>query len=109
MTPVFQVFLTESAQRDLEEIYSYLTENDSENSAEHVLTSIEEKLNNLKQFPLRGVYPNELTALGINDYRELFFKPYRIIYRVQASSVFIILIADGRRDMQTLLQRRILT
>jgi len=46
--------------------------------------------------------------LGIHEYREVFFKPYRIVYRVCADTVYIHLIADGRRDMQTLLERRLL-
>ncbi|MDO9351029.1 MAG: type II toxin-antitoxin system RelE/ParE family toxin, partial [Deltaproteobacteria bacterium] len=31
-----------------------------------------------------------------------------IIYRVMDKIVYVLLIADGRRDMQTLLQRRLL-
>lgn len=45
--------------------------------------------------------------LGIREYREVFFKPYRIIYRVIGTNVYVLLIADGRRDMRTLLQRRL--
>ena len=44
-------------------------------------------------------------------YREIFFKPYRIIriiYRVMEDNVHVLVMADGRRDMQTLLQRRLL-
>ncbi len=37
-----------------------------------------------------------------------FFKPYRIIYRVERRTVYPYLIADGRCDMQTLLSRRLL-
>jgi toxin ParE1/3/4 len=47
-------------------------------------------------------------ALGIREYRETFFKPYRIVYHVEGARVFISLIADGRRDMQSLLARRLL-
>jgi len=32
--------------------------------------------------PPRQTSPKELLALGIREYREVFFKPYRIIYRV---------------------------
>jgi len=46
--------------------------------------------------------------IGIQEYREMFFKPYRIIYRVMDKNVYILLIVDGRRDMQSLLQRRLL-
>jgi len=62
----------------------------------------------LSEFHQRGVYPKELLALGIRDYREVFFKSYRIVYRIIENKVYIILIADGRRDMQALLQRRLL-
>jgi toxin ParE1/3/4 len=43
----------------------------------------------------------------MREYREIFFKPYRIIYRVLEHNVDVLLIADGRRDMQSLLQRRL--
>jgi len=39
---------------------------------------------------------------------EILGKPYRIIYRVMAENVYVLVIADGRRDMQALLQRRLL-
>jgi toxin ParE1/3/4 len=41
-------------------------------------------------------------------FHEIFFKPYRIIYRVMEDKAYVLLIADGRRDMQRLLQRRLL-
>jgi len=62
----------------------------------------------LAQFPERGSYPKELVALGIKDYRQTSFKPYRVIYRVLSSQVVIYLNVDGRRDMQSVLARRLL-
>jgi toxin ParE1/3/4 len=50
----------------------------------------------------------ELQAVGIADYRQIFVKPYRIIYRVTGQRVLIYVVADGRRDFQTLLARRLL-
>jgi toxin ParE1/3/4 len=44
----------------------------------------------------------------MRDYRQTFFKPYRVIYRVEGQRVYAYLIADGRRDMQSLLARRLL-
>jgi len=104
----FAVALTESALSDLEEIGDYIDRHDAPGKAEHVLSKIEEVLSNLAENPQRGVYPSELLALGIRDYREVFFKPYRCIYRVIEKSVYVHLIADGRRNMQSLLQRRLL-
>jgi toxin ParE1/3/4 len=104
----YRVLLTDSAARDIEELDAYIAQNDSVIRAEYVLTKIEEIIRTLSEFPERGVYPQELSALGIREYREVFFKPYRIIYRVIKNAVYIYLIMDGRRDMQTLLSRRLL-
>ena len=104
----FEVLLTAGAEQDLEDIYDYVAESDSPAKADYVLTRLAEAANRLAAFPDRGSRPKELQALGIRDYRQTFFKPYRIVYRVIGRQVFIYLIADGRRDMQALLQRRLL-
>ena len=36
----------------------------------------------LATLPERGSHPRELLALAIHKYRQTFFKPYRVIYRV---------------------------
>ena len=104
----FKVFLTEDAADDLGEIYSYIAKQDSPQKAGYVLDQIEKKFISLGELPERGVHPKELLSLGIREYREIFFKPYRSIYRIVNKTVYVFLIADGRRDMQTLLQRRLL-
>lgn len=73
-----------------------------------MVEQIDQSLSSLSDSPARGAYPHELLALGIREYREIFFKPYRIIYRIEQTDVFVMLVADGRRDFQTLLQRRLL-
>ena len=62
----------------------------------------------LPSTPIAAAIRRKLLDIGIREYREVFFKPYRIIHRVIASNVYVLLIADGRRDMQSLLQRRLL-
>lgn len=104
----YEVFLTEDAARDLEEIHGYIAAHDAPAKAEYVLDRIEEVIESLATFPERGAFPREFHALGIREYRETRFKPYRVIYRIMGKRVYIYLIADGRRDMQTLLERRLL-
>ena len=104
----FAVLLTHDAERDLDEIYNYIALHDSPQKAGYVLERIEKVFSSLSEFPDRGVYPKELLALGIREYREVFFEPYRIIYRVMDNIVYVLLIVDGRRDMQSLLLRRLL-
>lgn len=104
----YRVYLTDSASRDLADIDDYLYTHDSAQSADHVLGHIEAALNSLAELPERGSYPRELAELGIHDYREIYYKPYRIIYRVLEEAIYVYVIADGRRDMQSLLSRRLL-
>lgn len=102
------VLLTEDAEHDLEELYDYIAKHDAPGKADHVLAQIAKAFNSLADSPARGVHPKELLALGIRDFREIFFKPYRIIYRVLDDRVYVMLIVDGRRSLQELLQRRLL-
>ena len=104
----YEVLLTEDAEHDLEDLFDYIAEHDSNASANHVLDRIEKSIESLSSFPERGSFPKELLALGIKDYRQVFFKPYRMIYRIFEKRVYIYLIVDGRRDMRTLLERRLL-
>ena len=78
----FEVFLTADAVCDLEELYHYIALHDAPEKGEYVLTKIENVFSSLSESPERGVYPKELLSLGIRDYSEIFFKPYRVIYRV---------------------------
>ena len=104
----FLVQLTDDAARDLDEICEYIEQRDLPARADYVLDHIEKAFDGLSKHPQRGNYPKELLDIGIREYREVFFKPYRIIYRVVQDNIYMLMIADGRRDMQTLLQRRLL-
>jgi toxin ParE1/3/4 len=103
----YEVSLTKDAERDLEDIYFYIAEHDSPASADHVLDRLIRATDALKTTPDRGSYVDELRSLGISEYRQVFFKPYRLIYRVHAKRVVVYVIADGRRDMGSLLTRRL--
>jgi toxin ParE1/3/4 len=104
----YAVELTPGAQFDLDDIADYIGAHDGMERAEHVARGIEKTYAALTVFPNRGAYPRELLDLGIRTFREMPFKPYRIIYRVFERKVIAFLIADGRRDMQALLTSRVL-
>ncbi len=104
----YEVLLTQGAEQDLEAIHDYITEFDSPASADRALDKLLDVVESLATFPERGSHPKELLMLGIREYRQTFFKPYRVIYRVFGLRVFIYVIADGRRDVQSLLARRLL-
>ena len=104
----YAVLLTAGAEQDLESIYDYIREFDGPGQADHVLDRLLEVVERLAEFPERGSYPKGLLALGIKDYRQTAFKPYRVIYRVLGDRVVIYQVVDGRRDMQSVLARRLL-
>ena len=104
----FEVLLTQGAEQDLEAIYDYICEFDGVASANYVLDALMDVVENLSRLPERGSYPKELVSLGIKEYRQTFFKPYRLVYRITDTKVIIYLIVDGRRDMQAVLARRLL-
>lgn len=104
----YKVLLTAGAENDLEELHDYIAEHDAPGRADYVLDRLMEVADSLATFPERGSHPQELLALGIREYRQTFFKPYRVIYRVLGKQVIVYVIVDGRRDMQSLLARRLL-
>ena len=104
----YAVELTEDALLDLDDIADYISSHDGPERAEHVGRGIEKAYASLTVFPNRGPYPRELLEMGNRNFREVHFKPYRIIYRVYERKVVVFLIADGRRDMRTLLTSRVL-
>jgi toxin ParE1/3/4 len=104
----YSVHLTEEAEADLLDLFEYIARKDTTESAYHVLNELEDLILSLDQQPERGHYPPELVEHGVKDYREVLFKPYRVIYEVKDKRVFVLACFDGRRDMQLLLERRLL-
>ena len=108
MVAKYRVLLTHGAEQDMESIDDYIAEFDEPANADYVLDQLMATAEKLAVMPERGSYPKELVGLGIKEYRQVFFKPYRLIYRVMNADVVVYVIADGRRDMQSLLTRRLL-
>jgi len=104
----FKVSFISDAETDLLEIYKYVYLNDSEENAERLYAKLHKKCLTLTIFPKRGRIPPELKLLEIEDFLEIFCKPYRIIYQIVQSEVFVHCILDGRREIQKLLQERLL-
>jgi len=103
-----QVIITFEAEKDILDIYDYIAKKDTLQNAEYVLDNLESLILSLEESPERGHYPPELSIQGIKEFKEIIFKPYRAIYEIIGSKVIIHLCVDGRRDMKTLLERRLI-
>lgn len=104
----YRVRIAEDAEHDLVDIFHYVVTRDSAEKATYLLDELESLCLSLAELPLRGHAPPELDRIGVTTYREVHFKPYRVNYEVIRQDVFIHCVFDGRRDMQTLLERRLL-
>ena len=104
----YKVNIISTAEADLFEIYRYVYFNDSEDRAEKLFLKLHEKCLSLQEYPTRGHELPEMYLLGIDDFLEITYKPYRIIYQIIDNVVFIHCVLDGRRDMQKLLHERLI-
>ena len=96
------------AEHDLDTIADYIAEHDSLERAQYVIDKIMGLVGSLTTLPDKGNFPKELEVFGNGEFRQLFFGPYRLIYQVAGKHVTVMLVADGRRDMPTLLANRLL-
>ncbi len=102
------VSIVAAAEDDLFDIYRHVAAADSIARAERLIQILQELCLSLEEFPDRGHIPPELESIGVLDYRELHYKPYRVIYQVIGMDVYVHCVLDGRRDLQELLQERLL-
>ena len=104
----YRVRVIEDAENDLLDIYAYIATHDSVEKGLNVVDKLEALCHTLAELPLRGHIPKELVRVGVGNYLEVHFKPYHVIYEVRSRDVVVHCILDGRRDLQSLLERRLL-
>jgi toxin ParE1/3/4 len=96
------------AENDLVDIYNYVVQHDSTVQADKLLDSLELKCTSLINQPERGHGVPELERIHAVGFREIHLKPFRIIYQIEGNNIFIHAVIDGRRELQELLERRLL-
>jgi toxin ParE1/3/4 len=103
-----EVVLTREAEADLEGITEFIERHDSRQRADHVYDRIKEAILKLESFPRRGRFVPELREVGLKEYREVLFKPHRVLYFVSGKRVFVHCVFDGRRNVHDVLSQRFL-
>jgi plasmid stabilization system protein ParE len=109
---LYAVELTQGAERDPDEITAWVEVDDSPGRAAVLLDRVLASAAALGMSPRRGCVPRGRQALGIRNCRQAMSNPCRLICTVQEQAravVFVVVvIADARRDMAALMQRRLL-
>jgi toxin ParE1/3/4 len=102
----FKIVWTQAAAQDLESIVDFIAD-DNPDVAGLILRKLRNRANTLKNFPQRGRVVPELAAVGLRLYRELLSPPWRIVYRVSNSIVYVVMVIDGRRNAEDILLDRL--
>lgn len=103
-----KVRFTKGAEADLLEISRYIHKRNGADRAREALDRLQDAILLLESQPEAGSVPAELAPLGITDYRQPVSPPFRIIYTQVGDHVYVLVVADSRRDFQSLLKRRLL-
>ena len=103
----FEVIWTKNAQFDLESIIVYI-KTDSVNIAKKIFFEIKEECANLHYFPERKRVVPELQQIGILKYREIIHEKYRIIFKIENTKVYVLLVVDSRRNLEDILFQRLI-
>ena len=64
--------------------------------AEQMVERIVSRLRQAQDFPDSG---RRVPEFGRSDVRELFEAPYRVVYRITSSSIEVVAVIHGRRDL----------
>lgn len=103
----FEVIWTNSAKFDLESIIEYI-KIDSVDIAKKVFFAIKKECENLYFYPERKRVVPELQQIGILKYREIIYKRWRIIFKIDNSKVYILLVVDSSRNLEDILFQRLI-
>ena len=103
----FEVIWTKNAQFDLESIIEYI-KIDSVNIAKKIFLEIKNECVNLHYFPQRKRVVPELQQIGILKYREIILERYRVIFKIDNTKVYVLLVVDSRRNLEDILFQRLI-
>jgi plasmid stabilization system protein ParE len=104
----YSVFWSDYAQQDLRAIIEYIRL-DNPDTARRIFDDIRHICDELNYLPHRKRIVPELQELGIASYREILHKRWRIVFRIHAKRVDILLVVDSRQDLESILFRRLMS
>jgi plasmid stabilization system protein ParE len=95
------------ARDDLDEIIEYIAQTNVIYAVK-VLDKIELAVKNLDVSPKRGRIVPELERYGYVVYREIIVDYWRIVYKIEHDIVYIMVIIDGRRNVEDIILKKII-
>lgn len=91
----YTIKLLSKASRDIDEIYTYISEQlNNEGATSDLAEQIEEAIFSLETMPFRGA-KRRVGAYAKKGYRQLFVRNFIIIYRVDHEKKHVIIVTVG--------------
>lgn len=103
-----KVVILDSAKLDLTELRSYIVARFSQAAWLEISSHLRSVLKTLADSPQAVSVPPEIQMLNLDEYRQVMAGMNRIIYEVRHDMVFVHAIVDARRDMVSVLTKRLL-
>ena len=107
MAKKYFVKWTEPARKDVNEIIEF-TSKTNISYAVKILDKIEAAVKNLNTFPERYRIVQVLEKYGYFLYREIVIDYWKIIYKIENNLVYIMLVIDGRRNLDDILLKKMI-
>jgi plasmid stabilization system protein ParE len=107
MAEKYHVKWSAPAREDINEIIDYISQTNI-NYAVKILDKIENHVKQLDLFPERYRIVPELERYGYLLYREIIVDYWRVIYKIENNFVYIMLVIDGRRNLEDLILKKII-
>ncbi len=104
----YNVIWTNYAQYDLELIIEYIKV-ESVSIAKEIFFEIKYECKELYYMPERKRVVPELKQIGITQYREILFKRWRIIFKIESANVSVLMVVDSSRNIEDILFQRLIS
>jgi len=90
---LYNVIIEPEALEDLQNIYSYISQNDSKNKARNFISELQEKMHSLTRMPYRC---RKSYYIDDEDTRDLIYKKYTIVFKIIEQNVHILTLFKQR-------------
>jgi plasmid stabilization system protein ParE len=102
----YSVKLTASATSDLMVISDFYLSALDDKLADKMIEMIEQGLAKLAVSPERNPVVPELSSISAKRYQQYLCKPFRLIYRIDGQTVYVITILHQQQSIEKALQNR---
>lgn len=103
-----KIFWTKDAEEFFNEILEYLMEKSGESITRKIYDRLISKIDLLSSVSFKSKVSQDLKDIGINDVYELIESPWRIFYKLRNNEVAVLLIIDGRRNVEEILISKVI-